>query len=99
MKIKDIIKHLETLDQEKEWVILGTDPTDWDYGLVIEPNVIQLESVFPCEDNGLFGNDEDDVPLLEMGVNEDGIPNEEVECYVTRINCQAYKIYKHIFTI
>jgi len=31
MKIKDLIKHLETLDQEKELIIIATDPTGWDY--------------------------------------------------------------------
>ena len=87
MKIKDIIKHLETLDQDKDLVILATDPTDWDYGLLVTPDVIKLESIFPCEDNGLFGYWDDGIPLLEMGVDEDGHENETIDCYVIRMNC------------
>jgi len=53
MKIKDLIKHLETLDQEKELVILATDPTGWDYSQIVDNTTIQLDEVYPCEDNGL----------------------------------------------
>jgi hypothetical protein len=43
MKIKDLIKHLETLDQEKELVILATDPTDWTYSQIVDDTTIGLE--------------------------------------------------------
>jgi hypothetical protein len=73
MKIKDLIKHLETLDQEKQLVIIGVDPTDWEYGSVVNEDSIQEETVYPCEDNGL---------LNELGEN-----HTDVECYVIRIDC------------
>lgn len=78
MKIKDIIKHLQTLDQEKELVIIATDPTDWDYGEVITNENITLEEIYPNEDNGLEG-------MIETKENEDG--DEIAECYVIRLNC------------
>ena len=53
MKIKDLIKHLETLDQEKELVILATDPTDWTYGQMVDDTTIELSEVYPSEENGL----------------------------------------------
>ena len=53
MKIKDLIKHLETLDQEKELVIIATDPTDWDYGMVVDENSIDEDVIYPSIDNGL----------------------------------------------
>lgn len=55
MKIKDLIKHLETLDQDKELVILATDPTGWDYSQIVDNTTIYLDEVYPCEDNGLEG--------------------------------------------
>lgn len=73
MKIKDLIKHLETLDQEKELIVIATDPTGWDYGTVVNDKTIELGEIYPCEDNGLEG---------ELGVDED-----EVECYIVRLNC------------
>ena len=80
MKIKDIIEHLKTLDQDKELIVLGTDPTDWTYSQMVTPETINIESVYPYDENGLEG-------MLEMGVDEDGHENEEVECYVIRISC------------
>ena len=78
MKIKDLIKHLQTLDQEKELVILATDPTDWDYGQVVHDEAIELEEIYPSEDNGLEG-------LIETKENEDG--SNSAECYVIRMYC------------
>jgi len=78
MKIKDLIKHLQTLDQEKELVILATDPTGWGYGQVINDETIELEEIYLCEDNGLEG-------LVETKENEDG--DETAECYVIRVDC------------
>ena len=80
MKIKDLITHLQTLDQEKELVIIATDPTDWDYGQVVTPETINLEEVYPCEDNGLEGE-------IEHGYDEDECPV-DVECYVIRYRDQ-----------
>jgi hypothetical protein len=82
MKIKDLIKHLQTLDQDKELVIIATDPTDWDYGMVVNENSISLENVYPSEDNGLVY--ELETPELNK---DDGEVEGEVECYVIRINC------------
>jgi len=76
MKIKDLIKHLETLDQEKELVILATDPTDWDYGMVINSDSIELEEIWPSEDNGL----EDELGKPDYD-NDKGI-----DCYVIRMS-------------
>ena len=86
MKIKDLIKHLETLDQEKELVVIATDPTDWEYGLVVNETTIELEEIYPCEDNGLEGEieHEDECPI-------------ETECYVIRLSCQDYKVNNSIF--
>lgn len=77
MKIKDLITHLQTLDQEKELVILAQDPTGWEYGQIVDNTTIELDEVYPCEDNGL-------VWLLEKSLDEDG---DEVECYVIRMDC------------
>ena len=86
MKIKDLIKHLETLDQEKELIIIATDPTGWDYGAVVDENSIIEDTIYPCEENGLieyFGN-EDEVDEEDM---DDEDNDNEVECYVIRIDC------------
>ena len=93
MKIKDLIKHLQTLDQDKELIIIGTDPTDWDYGKVIEPEDITLEDIHPNEDNGL----EDVLELNKYDEDyNDGEEDEEgnlietpnvTECYIIRIDC------------
>jgi hypothetical protein len=82
MKIKDLIKHLQTLDQDKELVIIGTDPTDWDYGMVVNENSISLENVYPSEDNGLEG----ELEIPELNKDDDDFEG-EVECYVIRIDC------------
>lgn len=79
MKIKDLIKHLETLDQEKELVILATDPTDWTYGQIVDDTTIRLEEVYPSEDNGLEG-------VLERTEEEED-DDLEVSCYVIRMDC------------
>ena len=79
MKIKDLIKHLETLDQEKELVVIATDPTDWEYGTVVNDKTIGLEEIYPCDDNGLEG-------VIEHGYDEDECPI-ETECYVIRLSC------------
>jgi hypothetical protein len=79
MKIKDLIKHLETLDQEKELVILATDPTDWTYGQMVDDTTIQLSEVYPSEDNGLEG-------VLERTEEEED-DDLEVSCYVIRMDC------------
>ena len=87
MKIKDLIKHLQTLDQDKELVIIATDPTDWDYGMVVNENSIELGEVYPNEDNGLEGE-------LEVPINENEHNNDDedyyygaIECYVIRMDC------------
>ena len=79
MKIKDLITHLQTLDQEKELIIIVTDPTGWDYGLVIDSENINLEEVYPCEENGLVGE-------LEPMFDEEGEEIEEPEHYVIRLD-------------
>jgi hypothetical protein len=79
MKIKDLIKHLETLDQEKELVIIATDPTGWDYGQIVDDTTIELDKVYPCEDNGL----EDFLPEIDW--SEDDVNG--IKCYVIRMDC------------
>ena len=79
MKIKDLIKHLETLDQEKELVILATDPTDWTYGQMVDNTTIDLSEVYPSEDTGLEG-------VLERTEEEED-DDLEVSCYVIRMDC------------
>jgi hypothetical protein len=92
MKIKDLIKHLETLDQEKELVIIATDPTGWDYGAIVDENSIYESTIHPSEENGLieyfgseFVEDEDD----EYNEDEDDDDDDDsgVECYVINIDC------------
>jgi len=76
MKIKDLIKHLETLDQEKDLVVIATDPTGWDYGTVVDERFIQLEEIWPSEDNG-----------LEDELGEPDYDNDKgIECYVIRLD-------------
>lgn len=79
MKIKDLIVHLQTLDQEKELVILATDPTDWTYGQVVDNTTIHLGEVYPSEDNGLEG-------MLERTEEEED-DDLEVSCYVITMDC------------
>jgi hypothetical protein len=84
MKIKDLIKHLETLDQEKELIIIATDPTGWDYGAVIDENSISEDTIYPCEDNGLieyFGHE------YFEAVDEDEDDSYELNCYVIKVDC------------
>jgi hypothetical protein len=76
MKIKDLIKHLETLDQEKDLVIIATDPTGWDYGIVVDKSDIQLEEIWPSEDNG-----------LEDELGEPDYDNDKgIDCYIIRLD-------------
>ena len=79
MKIKDLIVHLQTLDQDKELVILATDPTGWTYGQMVDETTIYLDEVYPSEDNGLEGE-------LERTEEEED-DDEEVSCYSIRMNC------------
>ena len=79
MKIKDLIKHLQTLDQDKELVIIATDPTGWDYGMVVNENSIELDEVYPCEDNGLKG----ELPEVDWSVEDP----KGIDCYVIRMDC------------
>ena len=79
MKIKDLIVHLQTLDQEKELVILADDYTDWTYGQIVDDTTIGLEEVYPSEDNRLEG-------VLERTKEEED-DDLEVSCYVIRMDC------------
>jgi len=78
MKSKATIKHLETLDQEKELVILATDPTDWTYGHWTYGQMVDDTTIQLSEDNGLEG-------VLERTKEEDD--DLEVLCYVIRMDC------------
>jgi len=90
MKIKDLIKHLETLDQEKELVIIATDPTDWDYGMVVNDNSIYEDVIYPSVDNGLDEYFKDEIEMIENRFDEDEDGDEEeydgIECYVIRMD-------------
>jgi hypothetical protein len=79
MKIKDLIVHLQTLDQDKELVILATDPTGWTYGQMVDETTIYLDEVYPSEDNGLEGE-------LERTEEEED-DDLGVSCYSIRMNC------------
>ena len=83
MKIKDLIKHLETLDQEKELIIMATDPTDWDYGMVVDEDSITEGNIYPSDDNGLsdhFGHE-----FVEDEDDDDEDKSYGVECYTIRM--------------
>ena len=86
MKIKDLIKHLETLDQEKELVIIATDPTGWDYGMVVDENSIDESVIYPSEENGLSEYFGDEIELIESKLDEDE-EYDGIECYVIRMDC------------
>lgn len=79
MKIKDLIKHLETLDQEKQLVVVATDPTGWEYMEIVSDKTISLSEVYPCEDNGMEG------VLIRTEEEEDD--DETVECYIISMSC------------
>ena len=79
MKIKDLIKHLETLDQEKQLIIVATDPTGWDYMEIVSNETISLGEVYPSEDNGM-----EDV-LIRTQEEEDD--DEATQCYVINMSC------------
>ena len=91
MKIKNLIKHLETLDQEKELIIIATDPTGWDYGAIVDENSISEDTVYPSEENGLIGHFKDEIEMIENKFDEDEDGDEEeydgIECYVINIDC------------
>ena len=93
MKIKDLIVHLQTLDQDKELVILATDPTGWTYGEMVDETTIELDEVYPCEDNGLEG-------AIEIPEYDEDFEGDEgvVSCYTIRMNCQASGTMFYIFT-
>ena len=82
MKIKDLIVHLQTLDQDKELVILATDPTGWTYGEMVDETTIELDEVYPCEDKGL----EEAIEIPEYDEDFEGDEG-VVSCYVIRMNC------------
>jgi hypothetical protein len=94
MKIKDLIKHLETLDQEKELIIIATDPTGWDYGAVVDEYSIDESVIYPSEENGLieYFEDEDDMDEDEYDENNEDEDDEDdeddngIECYVIRMD-------------
>ena len=79
MKIKDLIKHLETLDQEKQLIVQATDPTGWTYMEIVSDKTISLSEVYPCEDNGM-----EDV-LIRTQEEEDD--DESVVCYSISMSC------------
>ena len=79
MKIKDLIKYLETLDQEKQLVVVATDPTGWSYVEIVSDETISLSEVYPCDDNGM-----EDV-LIRTQEEEDD--DESVVCYSIRMSC------------
>ena len=93
MKIKDLIKHLETLDQEKELIVIATDPTGWDYGEMVDDKSITEGDVYPCEENGLDGlmimpefiyDDDDDDDDHDYDDDDD---NGRVDCYIINMSC------------
>jgi hypothetical protein len=79
MKIKDLIKHLETLDQEKQLVVVATDPTGWSYVEIVSDETISLSEVYPCDDNGMEN------VLIRTEEEEDD--DEAVKCYVISMSC------------
>ena len=79
MKSKATIKHLETLDQKKELIILATDPTDWTYGHWTYSQMVDDTTIQLSEDNGLEG-------VLERTKEEED-DDLEVLCYVIRMDC------------
>lgn len=86
MKIKDLIKHLETLDQEKQLLISGVDPTDYATTFVLKPECIEETTVWPIDSNG------DVIPDLEGAVNKDfaeegGDVFNDVDCYIIKFDC------------
>lgn len=86
MKIKDLIKHLQTLDQEKQLVIIATDPTDWDYGVVITKKDIKRETIYPHDENGLEGSlkvNKRDKDYAESDLDR---ANNVADCYVIRMD-------------
>lgn len=80
MKIKDLIKHLETLDQEKQLIVEATDPTGWTYMEIVSDKTISLTEVYPCEDNGM-----EDVLIRTQ--DEDGDDDDSVVCYSISMSC------------
>jgi hypothetical protein len=93
MKIKDLIKYLETLDQEKKLVIIATDPTGWEYSEIVSENTIDESVIYPSEDNGLTWYFEDEIEMIESKydeVDEDEDVNDDeddgIECYVINMD-------------
>ena len=87
MKIKDLIKYLETLDQEKQLVVVATDPTGWDYMEIVSDETISLSEVYPCDDNGMEN------VLIRTEEEEDD--DEAVKCYTISMSCQGNMINRN----
>jgi hypothetical protein len=79
MKIKNLIKYLETLDQEKQLIVVATDPTGWNYMEIVSDETISLSEVYPCDDNGMEN------VLIRTEEEEDD--DEAVKCYVINMSC------------
>jgi len=78
MKVKDLIKYLEKLDQDKQIIVIAKDPTDYEYPTPVTTDIINLEEVYMDFDGDGFEN-------LQITHNEEG---EEIvpECYVIRVD-------------
>lgn len=78
MKVKELIKYLETLDQNKEIIIIAVDPTDYYYPTNFTPDNITLETLY--EDH-----------IVEEAGFPEVLPDPETgemkypECYVIKV--------------
>ena len=78
MTVKDLIKYLEKLEQDREIIVIAKDPTDYEYPTVVTTDIICLEEV--------YGD------VAEMAGFEEVEPDPETgeiiehQCYVIRVD-------------
>ena len=75
MKIKDLIVHLQTLEQDRELILLLSDYVGRDSSKMIDEHTIKSENLFMCKANG----------LQSLIVKEKNKDSGKLKCYVVRM--------------
>ena len=75
MKIKDLIVHLQTLEQDRELILLLSDYVGRDSSKMIDEHTIKSENLFMCKANG----------LQSLIIKEKNKDSGKLKCYVVRM--------------
>jgi hypothetical protein len=83
MTVKELIKHLETLDQDKQIIVIAKDPTDYEYPTSVTTDIINLEEVYIHNYEGDVNNEFKDLQTIyNENTGEEIVPT----CYVIRVD-------------